>query len=195
MAVSFTPNIGLAKPDETELAANWARFTDLADDNNVAINAAAALTLTNYVPVLTSSGTAPSIGAGVATGQYQNLNGFILGNACIPFIDPGVSVGTGNYGISLPVLADATFHTINAGIGSALTNSVIGEGYTWDNSTGNTSGTVAVDIVSSGGVHYGRMIPEAYTTPTKTSKLVSANLPFTAVDQDFFVINFFYKAA
>lgn len=55
---------------------------------------------TSYTPVLSSSGTQPNIGSGQQLGTYQVVGKTLVGQAFISF--NGGSVGTGNYGISLP---------------------------------------------------------------------------------------------
>lgn len=54
-----------------------------------------------YTPVLTSTGTNPSLGTGVATGQYQVTGKSMTVQFFVPFSTTG-SVGTGNYLVSLP---------------------------------------------------------------------------------------------
>jgi len=169
MGVSFTPNIGLAKPTETELALEWARNTKLAEDNNIIVAAKSDLVLTAYTPALIGPTTNPSVGAGQILGEYIEFQGFIFGSFNIAFLDPGVSAGTGTggYGISLPVLADTTFHTVgNALNNTTATNSCIGEGYFTDDSAVGTSGTTGLDIVRVGGVDYARMLTETYAGKT-----------------------------
>jgi len=196
MAVNFTTYAGLAKPTETELALNWARSQQLADDNNTIIMNKANLATTTYTPTLAAQTTAPSAGAGTRIGQYQDIHGFIMGNFKIQFLDPGVSSGNGFYAISLPAVADGSFHVVgtafDTGTGSPT---VIGEGYVLDISAVATSGTVALDVVTVGGVSYCRLLTEAFTAPAKTSRLFTNGMPFTLATGDYFAGSFFYKKA
>ncbi len=194
MVVNLTPNAGLAKPSDGELAANWVRFTKLCEDNNLIIADLTDITTISYTPSLAAQTTAPSVGAGTRQGQYQDIDGFIMGNFVIKFVDPGVSSGNGFYAISLPVPADGSFHTIgnafDTGTGSP---SVIGEGFVLDISAASTSGTVALDLVTVGGVSYVRLLTEAFTSPAKTSRLFTNGMPYTLATGDAFCGSFFYK--
>lgn len=193
MAVTFTPNVGLAKPDDTELGANWARFTDLADDNNVIITANATIVNTSYTPAVIATTVNPNLGvAPVVSAEYINFRGFIFGSFNIIAGATGVSAGTGNYGIALPFPADGAFHTI----GTALTDtigllSVVGEGYAYDDSAVAGSTTCAVDIVTIAGVSYARLIPESIAG--KTSALVGSASPFVFSANDALSGSFCYK--
>lgn len=196
MAVTFTPNIGLAKPDETEIAENWVNFTELNDDNNLIIIDKANCEQNAYFPAIICNTTNPNVGAGTIVGEYTNVEGFVFGNFVLRFLDPGVSAGsgTGAYGVSLPVLADNSFHTL----GSALTDtpgtaSCIGEGHILDNSAIATTGTVALDIVRVSGVDYARFITEAYAG--KTVRFFNNANPFVLATNDKLTGQFFYKAA
>lgn len=196
MAVTFTPNIGLAKPDETELAANWPDSSNLCEDNNIAIVAAANIVLTAYTPTLIAPTTNPDVGDGNAEGEYCIVEGFVFGNFRFTFLDPGVSAGTGSgaYGISLPTLVDSTFHNVGTALNNVSgTASCIGEGYFYDDGTIGNNGSVALDVVAVAGVHYARMITEVYAG--KTVVWVGPGLPSTISDQDSLTGQFFYKAA
>jgi len=196
MAVTFTPNIGLAKPTESELAENWVNGPKLDEDNNLIIIDKMDVNLVSYTPTLISSGTQPNNGVGVEQGEYFEVQGFIFGLVTIPFLDPGVAAGTGGggYGIKLPTLLDTSFHTV----GTALTDvpgaaSVIGEAYMRDSSSVNFSGPAAMDVVAVAGVHYGRLITETYTG--KTSRFWEPGLPAIVATDDQITANFFYKKA
>lgn len=196
MGVTNTPNIALNKPDDTELAANWVNTPALQIDNNTKMRTNTTYTLTSYTPVIKGSTSDPNIGAGSIRGEYQNLQGFIMGSATVEFIDPSVAAGSGVYAISLPFPVDGSFHTV----GSSFTtnpgaNSVIGEGFIQDNSAVATSGVVALDVVTISGISYVRLITEFYTSPAKTSPFMTNTMPFTVATADCFSINFFYKKA
>jgi hypothetical protein len=79
MAVTFTPNIGLAKPNEAELAANWVNGTQLQEDNNAILEDKTNVVLTAYTPTIIAQTTAPNIGAGLIKGEYQLFQGFVFG--------------------------------------------------------------------------------------------------------------------
>lgn len=193
MGVTFTANIGLAKPDDTELAANWARFTQLADDNNVALAAAANIPLTSYIPTIIGSTSNPNFGSvAQPTAEYSDIRGFIFGSFSIIAGTTGVAAGSGNYGISLPFPADPAFHTVGTLLTDTIgTPSCIGEGYAYDDSTVAGSTTVAIDVVTIAGVSYARMIPESIGG--KTSALVGSASPFVLAANDSLSGTFNYK--
>jgi hypothetical protein len=195
MVVSFTANIGLAKPDETELAANWARFTQLQDDNNDLISANMNIALQTWTPSLIAQTANPNLGVGVAKGDYIDVNGIVMGNFVIPFTDPGVAAGTGEYGISLPQVFDGSFHTVGTALNGAVGgNSVVGNGFLYDSSSVATSGAVAFDAITIGGTtSYLRLITEVFTAPAKTSRLVTNAQPFTPATGDAITGFFIFK--
>lgn len=194
MAVTFTPNLGLAKPTNSELANNWVKGTKLQEDNNLIIADRTDIGLAYYTPSVIGHLSNPSVGVGATDGQYQDIDGFIMGNFRITFVDPGVAAGSGEYGFSLPFLADGTFHTaqtaLNATVGVA---SCIGEGYYFDASAVATSGIAAVDLVTIGGTSYARLITEAFTG--KTNRVFALANPLTFANGDRVSANFFYKRA
>lgn len=197
MVVSFTANIGLAKPDGTELAKNWATSTELQEDNNLIIMDKSDITMTSYTPVIKADNTDPLIGSGGAQfGEYQDIEGFIMGKFLLSFAGSGFTSGFGIYAISLPVVADATFHTVGTAFnGAAGANSVIGECYINDASAVSTSGSGALELITVSGTSYVRMLTEAFTSPAKTSVHVRDSMPFPMGDTDVFLGNFFYKKA
>jgi hypothetical protein len=192
MAVTFTSNIGLAKPDATELALNWARATLLADDNNVIITDKTDINLVSYSPVPLGQFGNPDNGVGVRNGEYQDIQGFIIGSFRIKFVDPGVTGGSGEYAISLPFPADGSFHTVGNAFGTTPgVNSCIGEGYITDASVVNNSGTVALDVITLAGVGYARLVTEAY--PGKTASCFGNSTPFLLATGDLIAGSFNYK--
>lgn len=196
MAVGFTPNIVLAKPDEAELAKEWAVNTKLCEDNNLLIIDKMDIVLTAYTPTIIGPTTNPNIGAGQSLGEYCEVQGFIFGSFNIQFTTPGIGAGTGagGYGISLPTLADNSFHAIGTTLNNTPgTNTCPGEGYFSDSSAIGTSGTVALDLVRIGGVDYVRMITEAYAG--KTVSWVGPTFPVTVADGDQLSGSFWYKKA
>jgi len=196
MVVAFTANLGLAKPDETELALNWARSAKLAEDNNIIITDQADINLVTYTPTWIGSTTNPSVGAGSIVGEYRKVNGFIQGAIVVKCTDPGVASGSGSgaYGISLPELADTTFHTVATALSdNPGTASCVGEGSLTDSSAVGTSGTLAFDIAHVGGVAYLRPITEAYAG--KTVRWFGPTFPFSLATGDGFTACFLYKAA
>lgn len=196
MAVTFTPNIGLAKPDETELGKNWATAIHLAQDNNNILKPKMDLVIQSYTPTFIGPTTNPSVGSGSIVGEYYEFMGFIFGTFVIKCLDPGVAVGsgTGSYGISLPINADSTFHTLGASLndnpGAA---NCVGEAYITDASAIATSGTAALDIIVTGGIQYFRPIPEAYTG--KTNRFFGPTFPFSLATGDACSGSFLYKKA
>lgn len=197
MAVGQTTYIALNKPDDTELAKNWARLTQLQDDNNTKIENGINVTLTAYTPVLTATTTPPAMGTGTGAGgvgQYQNYNGIIQGSFVCSFVDPGVAAGSGEYAVSLPLVVDPSFHSVGTSFSATPgAFSVVGEGYFLDISTVGTSGSAAMDVVTVAGVSYVRFLTEVFTTPTKTSRFMTNTQPFTVATGDCLSGNFIYK--
>lgn len=197
MAVTQTTYVALNKPDDTELAKNWARLTQLQDDNNTKIETGINVPLTAYSPLLTATTTPPSMGTGTGAGgagQYQNYNGIIQGSFVCSFVDPGVAVGNGEYAVSLPFVIDPTFHSVGTSFSAAPgAFSVIGEGYLLDISTVGTSGSAAMDVVTVAGVSYVRFLTEVFTVPAKTSRFMTNTQPFAVATGDCLSGNFIYK--
>lgn len=194
MAVSFTPNIGLAKPDTLEQAVNWIESAQLYDDNNLIIEDKTDINLVAYTPVIGASTTAPSVGSGTRKGEYQDIQGWIQGSFVIEFLDPGVTGGTGDFGISLPVPADGTFHTVGTAFNNNTgANSCIGTGYVYDGSSVTNSGSCALDVITVTGVSYARLVLETFTG--KTGRVVGANNPITMATLDRWSGTFIYKKA
>ena len=90
----------------------------------------APMAWTSYTPALTSSGTQPVLGTGsIASGKYVQINKFVHGYFNIQFGTAGITAGTGNYLISLPVPSSRTT--------GAFWEYNVGTGTFGDNSTGN----------------------------------------------------------
>lgn len=196
MAVNFTPNIGLAKPTDSELGKNWTRDQKLVEDNNILIVDRSKLLMTSYTPSIIAVTTNPNVGAGQIVGSYYEFQGFVIGDFNIRFVDPGISVGSGvgAYGISLPFPADASFYTISVSLTGAVAQySCIGEGYYNDSSSVTSSGPTALDVLTIGGVGYVRMMTETYAG--KTANWIGPNVPTTIANNDALSGSFFYKKA
>lgn len=195
MGVTFTTNIGLAKPDETELASNWVNGSDLVEDNNLIIIDKTDVNLVSYTPTLVGQTTPFAIGStGTITGEYMDCQGVIWGRFKIVFGDPGVGAGSGEFGISLPFPVDGAFHNVGSALNAAVgTFSCVGDAYIRDASVVNNCGTVALDAVTIAGVSYCRLVTEAYVG--KTTGVMSSGQPFTIATTDSIAGNFFYKRA
>lgn len=192
MGVSFTSNIGLAKPDDTELAKNWATATQLQDDNNVIVIDQMDIALSSYTPTINAQTTPPNVGAGSLRGEYQDIQGIIFGSFIVEFLTGGIVIGSGEYGISLPFVVDNVFHNVGTAFNATPGPfSVIGDGYIYDSGVGAV--LAALDVVTVGGVSYARFLTEAHTVPAKTSRVARENMPMTVADQDKFTANFIYK--
>lgn len=197
MAVTFTPNIGLAKPDKTELGKNWAAASGskLCEVNNTIIANKMNFSSVSYTPAFVGRLSNPNIGStGQKFGEYFEAQGFIFGTFTIIISGTGIAGGSGEFGISLPTLVDSTFHIVGSALNDTPgTPSVIGEGQLVDASAVNTSGTVAIDVVTIGGVSYARLVNETYAG--KTGYFFGSSTPFVIADGDRFSGNFFYKKA
>lgn len=195
MAFTFTPNIALVKPDEAELAKNWARDGNLAAYNNAAMIDKTNIPLTAYTPTFIGSTTNPSVGAGTIKGEYQVTGGFVFGSFVIQFLDPGIGSGSGAgaYGISLPFELDNAYHTVGTSLSdSPGLLSCIGEGFIIDNTVA-LSGTCALDAVDLGSTAYARIITETFVG--KTAKFFTPGMPMSFANQDQISGTFFYKRA
>jgi hypothetical protein len=98
---------------------------------------------TSYTPVLTAT-TNPTLGTGsTATGSYARVQNLIVYKYFVQFGTSGISVGTGNYKISLPVpaLAVTQFYDIDNGTGAFFDNSanVIYYAHAWITDANNLS--------------------------------------------------------
>ena len=78
-------------------------------DNSTGLNDY-AVSRTSYTPVWTSSGTAPSIGAGNISGTWSRQGRTITAQVTMN-LGAGLSVGTGNYFFSLPKAPGSGFYT------------------------------------------------------------------------------------
>lgn len=197
MSVSFTTNVGLAKPTGSELAEEWVNGAKLQEDNNIIIAAQTNKILSFYTPTIIGATSNPNIGAsGSSFGEYQDINGFIIGRFIITFSGAGISVGSGEYGISLPFPVNEVFYYV----GTALNDvpgfpNVVGEGYHYDDSSVATSGSAALDIVTISSVSYVRFITEAHTSPAKTSRIFRDSMPYAVAANDTLAGDFCYLKA
>jgi len=193
VVVTFTPNVGLAKFDDSDLAKDFVVGANYnSANNNIMINKT-NFPLQAYGSIIVGKTSNPSYGAGGIRFDYQEFQGFTWGTFVVVFLDPGVSAGSGEYGIRLPYVADSSYHAV----GTALDwipgfNHVIGEGYAQDASATGNSGICAIDIVTVGGVSYARLATGAYSG--KTGRCIGGGTgPFTVADQDKLTGSFFYK--
>lgn len=194
MVVVFTPNIGLAKPDETEIAEKWVNIDQLQADNNLIIRDKMDINILSYTPVIKGSTSDPSLGAGSTRGEYCDFQGIIFGSFIIDWFDPGIAVGSGDFAISLPAVIDNTFHTVATAFNGTIgAPSVIGEGYAFDFSNTNASGQLALDACTVAGVSYCRLITEVHTVPAKTNRVVNPTNYFGPANGDRYMGNFIYK--
>jgi hypothetical protein len=193
MGVTFTSNVGLAKPDETELAENWVNGPNLQDDNNQILIAQTNLTLNTYTPVLKAQTSDPSTTTSILQGAYQDIQGIVTGTFRLLFVT-GITVGSGEYGVSLPFPADAAYHSVGTAFNHAVGSlSIIGEGYIHQGSTVNNSGSIALDVVTVGGVSYARLLFENFAG--KTSRVVRDTQPWSIANGNNWNGQFMYKKA
>lgn len=196
VSVTFTPNIALAKPTLAEIAKNWVTGPQLAGDNNTLITDKSDINMQSYTPTIIAQTTPPNLGSGTATGRYQRHQGWCWGTFIMLFTTggAGLSAGSGEYGVSLPTLADPAFHSagtaLNSGFGG---NACVGEGYIQDNGTVDNCGSIALELMLIGGVNYVRLLTEAFTG--KTSRVVRDAQPFTVAHADTYAGMFIYKEA
>lgn len=195
MVVNFTSNIGLAKPDNNEVAKNWTHTAKLCEDNNLILVDKTDITLTAYTPVIKAQTSDPNVGSlGGQFGEYQDIEGFIMGRFTLSFSGTGISGGSGEYGISLPAVVDNSFHIVGTAFNATPGSfSVVGEGYLYDASNVGASGSLALDVVTVSGVSYVRFLTELHTVPAKTSRLVRDGMPIAVADGDIINANFIYK--
>lgn len=92
----------------------------------------------SYVPVFTSSGTAPNVGAtGTITGAYRERGKTVDYRAKIVYGGAGIA-GTGNFNVSLPVAAKA-----------AVEDTAIGYAALFDSSAGAAVGRFGASVFCS----------------------------------------------
>lgn len=195
MVVSFTPNIGLAKPDLSELAKDWAVGNKLAEDNNNILTTKMTFTPVSYTPVLTLAGVVQANGtAPIVSGAYYEYNGWIYGTF-VYVRGTGVSGITGStnvLGISLPVPVSGAYHRIGGSFTSQPGDcDILGEGYYLTFLDVAKSGGGAIDCVFNAGTYYARMYCEQ--TPGVPFILDGNNGLFAPGDG--FSTNFLYKKA
>jgi len=192
MAVTFTPNVGLA---EAELAEKWVNVDQLQNDNNIIITDKSDVNLVTYTPVLVGQTTAPQVGAGGSSrGEWQEFQGFIFGSFNVEFGAAGLVVGSGEYGISLPVPIDNAYHNVSSALNASIGSfACLGEGYIFDNSNVSLSGTCALDAVTIAGVSYVRMVLEQFSVPAKTARVFRDAMPSTVATGDTWLGSFCYK--
>lgn len=199
MALSFTPNIGLTKFTDTELASNFVNGTQIESDNNVLIQDFMDVNLVQYTPAVIAATSNPNFGAGQVSAEYTKyggVGGVIMGSFVLVALDPAVAPGsgTGAYGISLPELADNSFHILGTTLADVPgTAHCVGEGYMSDASSLTTCGSVGFDIVRISGVDYLRPITELFAG--KTTRWLGPTVPFSLATGDKIAGNFVYKAA
>lgn len=195
MAVNFTPNIGLAKPTESEIAQDWTSNQKWAEFNNNIVAAKSYFPYQAYTPTMIAPTTDPNIGnLGTIKGQYFEFQGWVFGSFDITIQGSGISAGTGagGYGIKLPTLMDNVFHmgstVLNNSVGSAH---VIGEGCFTDASSALTCGTLAFDWARINGIDYMRPVTEVYSG--KTVQWMGPGFPVPIAAGDALSGNFAYK--
>ncbi len=192
--VSFTPILGLAKPTNSEVAKNWIESAEYQEENNDLVQAASNIALTAYSPVIIATTTPPNVGAGRIVGECQVMDDIVWGNFVVEFTDPGVVGGSGEFAVSLPHVADSSFHTVGSSLTAATgTNSIIGEGHISDASNLSLTGSVALDLVTISGVSYVRLVTEPYAAPVKTNRVFAAGLPSNLGTGDKWTGSFIYK--
>jgi hypothetical protein len=142
----------------------------------------APMTWTSYTPALTSSGNQPVLGAGsIANGKYVQINKFVYGYFNIAFGTSGITAGTGNYLISLPVPSARTtgaFWEYNVGTG------------TFGDQSGGLDFMVKFNFNDANTI-----IAYYWTSFNQQIAAVSATAPVTITTQDRFSGFFCYEAA
>lgn len=192
--VSFTSNISLAKPTNSELAKNWIEGLEYQATNDSIITDVTDINFQSYTPTLIATTTPPGVGAGRIVGEYQEVESIIIGEFVVEFTDPGIVAGSGEFAVSLPAVADSSFHTVGSSLTAATgVNSIIGEGYVFDNSNVSLSGSVALDLVTITGVSYVRLVTETFVAPVKTNRVFAAGMPSNIATADKWVGSFIYK--
>src|SRR3990167_55478 len=86
---------------------------DIRDNGNI-IAAVGITGWTAYTPTWTSSGTAPSLGNGTASGAYCQLGKLFLASFSV-VAGSTTTFGSGTYFFALPVTTDTTFKPMGTG--------------------------------------------------------------------------------
>jgi hypothetical protein len=123
---------------------------------------------TSYVPVLTSTGTNPTLGTGATqAGWWYRVGQLVTYGFVIRFGTTGAAAGTGSYLISLPTPADSAVHT-DGGFSQGY-GDVVGSGVIRDNSTPAGNATVEFQM---------RSYTHVFAIPPNGT-IVQATNPFT----------------
>ena len=131
---------------------------------------------TGWTPALTADSVNPSMGSGnTAAGRYLAIGKHVHAHGAVQFGSSGVSAGTGNYLISLPV---------NARTPSSLDANLVGHGYIFDSST-STLRQVFV-VYASASTASIRMYD---------GTRIAATAPWTWAASDALIFNYSYEAA
>lgn len=118
---------------------------------------------TSYTPALTAATTNPTLGTGSSqTGQYLQVGKFVVGYFNITFGSSGTAAGTGNYFVSLPVVAR---NLISAPIGIANTL----QGTAWGDQKLYIQTTTTVQLVYAATWPNGTLTNVSATTPSAWS--------------------------
>lgn len=148
----------------------------------VAVTGGGTYSYTPYTPVLSSSGTAPSLGNGsTRLGHFQRVGDQVHYEFDITFGSSGSSNGSGTYTVSLPFTMDKT---------ALGTTGSVGRVYIYDSSTNNRG---YVDVRAS---NSGNELVMSYVTayPTGLNTLVDSVTPWTWGNGDAIRGSVTYKA-
>lgn len=136
MGTTVTPNLGLIKPDSAEPAQNWPSQTGANSD---ALDAVAPIKGT-YSPTIAATGGNPVInGTSFLEGKWWRVGDHIT-TVIDLFIDEAADFGGSSWRISLPFIADLTFH--NSGVLSPDPSDAIGVCHGRGSASAGFGGTV-----------------------------------------------------
>jgi hypothetical protein len=169
-----TANRGYRFPASTDNTQIWQHIQNTASDIDADM-AAQLAAWTSYVPVWTSTGTAPSLGNGTITGRYKQVGKLVVATIKVVFGSTS-TFGTGAYSFSLPVAASGSTDYV----GSAYMRDASGT------STGHYAGIAVVTAVS----------PTVLTAVEASGHTqLQATLPVVWANTDFLEFTITYEAA
>lgn len=94
----------------------------------------------SWTPALTGSSSNPNLGStGTAAGRYIQIGEFVIATAVFTFGGAGISDGSGNYLVSLPVNAD-----------TSVASAICGNGYIFDSGAARYLITAEISTATTG---------------------------------------------
>lgn len=187
MTVSFTPNLGLAKPTADEIARLWTDEDQLELANKNALNTyldPVAEGFQTYFPQIIQM---TNIGDTERLGWYVLLPGDLVYGGFIFRLGSGVAFSDNFLDFVLPFDTDTSFHDVSTG--AAATGDIVGTLTMRDNSSISNTQTAALELFENRGYTRG------YTEDNSATRWVRDDVPFTFEENDAIAGSFWFKAS